>query len=148
MAYLWWITERVKNKEIGIYDSSVSPDHYVLYRSKRLNPTEFNPVLRVNFDISKERVLKFDNLANNKSIPLVNQRIKSILEEIAPEEVQYFHAKVVCSDGILEDSYYFLNATHAIMCLNHEQSIYTKMIGDDGIFCLSRLVYKKECLKN
>jgi hypothetical protein len=105
----------------------------------------FSSIPTVNFEASKNRVLKFDCLPNNTLIPLVNKRIKAILESLAPDDVQFFPAKLICSDGEL-DNYYFLNITHTIIGIDHEKSIYTKMKTVDAISRLKYLTYKIGCM--
>ncbi len=58
-----------------------------------------------------------------RMVPLINERVQSILEEIAPNEVQFFPAKVICSDGELE-GYSFLNVAVEIIGIDHEKSDY------------------------
>jgi hypothetical protein len=126
MIYLWECPEKFLNRDVGEYDRDASPDRFLLRRGHQLNADEFSPIPIVDFEVPQKRLLKFDCLPNNSSAPLVNTRTKSILERLAPNEVQFFLAKLRCSDGELE-GYYFLNATHTIVGIDHEKSIYTKM---------------------
>ena len=145
MIYLWRIPENYKNRDIGSYQYDVSPDIFLLSIGKKRLPDEFGPPPIVGFKISKNKVLKFDCLPNSGSAPLVNERIKNILETIAPNDVQFFPAKLICSDGEL-NGYYFLNVTHTIHGIDHEQSIYTKMKTYDGIGAIDYLTYKPNCM--
>ncbi len=88
-------------------------------------------------------------------VPLINERVQSILEEIAPNEVQFFPAKVICSDGELE-GYSFLNVAVEIIGIDHEKSDYDniatidpatgKRIVTDAIAGFSYLTYKPGCM--
>ena len=109
-----------------MYDIDCSPDSSLLRFVRRLDLSEFSPIPVVHFEVSQKRLLKFDCLANNTLVPLVNERLKNLLEQVAPNEVKFFPAKAMCSDGELE-GYYFLNITTEIVGIDKEKSIYTHM---------------------
>ncbi|CAM4483515.1 MAG: hypothetical protein LEGION0403_FIIPPAGN_02868 [Legionella sp.] len=140
MIYCWKVPENVLNKEMGVYDETCSPDHFLLRASRKLDLKEFSPMPVVHFKIPQNRALKFDCLVNSAGIPLVNERIQDILEEIAPNEVQFFPAKVICSDGELA-GYTFLNVTVEIEGIDHEKTVY-----DQSGYGFHYLTYKKGCL--
>ena len=110
MIYLWNMPKNYKNRDIGEYNRDISPDRFLLLEGRKLTYEEFNSTPEIHFEIPKDRVLKFDCLPNNASAPLVNERVKAILETIVPDEVQFFKAKLICKNGIL-DSYHFLNVS-------------------------------------
>lgn len=140
MIYLWKSPDSILNKEIGEYDTDRSPDRFLLIESRMLSSEEFSAVPVVNFEIPKARALKFDCLVNNTRVPLINERVQEILEEIAPNEVQFFPARVICVDGELE-GYSFLNVTVEIEGIDKEKTIWTKsMCG------FHYLTYKKGCM--
>jgi hypothetical protein len=143
MIYLWAAPENFLNRDVGEYDRDASPDRFLLRRGHQLNADEFSPIPIVDFEVPQKRLLKFDCLPNNSSIPLVNTRTKSILENLAPNEVQFFPAKLRCPDGDLE-GYYFLNATHTIVGIDHEKSICLKI--DDTLNGFRYLTYKPGCM--
>lgn len=143
MSYLWKIPENYKNREVGKYDKNNSPDDYWLTKGQLL--TEFSPTPIVHFKITKKHALKFDCLLNNSLVPLINEKLKNILDEISPNDIQLFPAKVMCTDGEL-DGYYFLNITHLIKGIDHEKSIYTKMKIADAISRFHYLTYTKGCM--
>jgi hypothetical protein len=156
MIYLWEIPENFSNRDTGEYDRNLSPDRFLLRRGSELNADEFSPTPIVDFEVSQKRLLKFDCLPNNSSIPLVNNRvIKSILENLAPNEVQFFPAKVLCSDGELR-GYFFLNVIAEIIGIDHEKSVYTnietidkvtgKRIVLDAISGFTYLTYNPGCM--
>ncbi len=140
IIYLWKFPENTLNKEIGEYDRACSPDRFLLKASRKLQQAEFSPVPVVHFEVPQKRLLKFDCLDNSASVPLINERVQSILEEIAPNEVQFFPAKVICSDGELE-GYSFLNVTVEIIGIDKEKTIY-----DRSGYGFHYLTYKKGCM--
>lgn len=145
MIYLWEIPEKFLNRDVGEYNRDCSPDRFLLRKGHELTLVEFSPTPIVNFEISKSRILEFDCLPNNTQIPLVNNRIKIILENLIPDDIQFFPAKPTCSDGELE-GYYFLNITHTIIGIDHEKSIYTKMKTVDAISGFYYFTYKDGCM--
>lgn len=146
MIYLWEDPENYLNRDVGEYDKTCSPDRFLLRTGHALETKEFSPIPILHFEVSKKRVLKFDCLPNNTSIPLVNEKVKHILETMASNEVQFFPAKLICADGELE-GYYFLNATRTFKGIDHERSTYTKIAGLDAICGFKTLIYKSGCLK-
>lgn len=124
MIYLWNPSDNILNKEIGEYDTDCSPDRFLLKAGRKLEPEEFSAVPVVNFEIPKARALKFDCLDNNAMVPLINERVQDILEEIAPNEVQFFPARIICVDGELE-GYSFLNVTVEIEGIDKEKRFMT-----------------------
>lgn len=145
MIYLWAIPENFKDCDIGSYDYDNSPDRFVLLDGRNIEPSEFTSIATVNFEVQKKRVLNFDCLPNSGNCPLVNKRVKKILENLAPNDIQFFPVKCVCSDGEL-DSYYYVNITHLFAGIDHEKSIYTKMKTVDAIAGFKYLTYKPGCL--
>lgn len=146
MIYMWWPSEHIKDKEVGCYERETSPNRFLLYRSKFLDKTEFSPTPRVKFFIPKKRVLTFDCLENTAGTPLVNQKIRTLIEDIAPNEVQFMDADLLCSDGTLSNTYFYLNVLNVITGIDHEKSVYTKIKGLDDILSFKYLVYKKNAL--
>lgn len=145
MIYSWKNPENFLNRDMGEYNNNGSPNKYLLNSGRQLRANEFYPLPTVSFEVTKSRILKFDCLPNNTLVPLVNNRIKTILEDLAQDDVQFFPAKLLCSDGELE-GYYFLNITHTIIGIDHEKSIYTKMKTVDAISGFYYLTYKPGCM--
>lgn len=140
MIYLWESPEKVLNKEIGEYDRTCSPDRFLLRASRKLELNEFSPMPTVHFKIPQQRALKFDCLANGAMIPLINKRVQEILKEVAPNEVQFFPAKVLCPDGELAGCS-FLNVTVEIEGIDHEKTVY-----DQSGYGFHYLTYTKGCM--
>ncbi len=145
MIYLWTYPDSIKNKEVGCYDNEHSSDQYLLFKRTFLN-TEVFTSPQVEFIISQKRVLTFDCLPNNAGIPLVNTKVRTIIEELAPKEVQFINANLHCTDGILSNTYFYMNILHAIKGLDHEKSVYKKIPGEEDILSFKRSVYKENAL--
>jgi hypothetical protein len=145
MIYLWNEPKKTLNRDIGEYDRACSPDRFLLRQGRPLNKEEFSLVAKVEFEIPKTRVLQFDCLPNNSSIPLINGRIKDILNAVAPGEVQFFPAKLICKDGEL-NGYYFLNATHTFKGIDHEKTHFVRLGNTELIIDFNYLTYKKGCM--
>jgi len=142
---MWVFPANTKNKDIGEYKHELSFDSFFLEQGRQLSQFECQPKPTVEFLITMKRVQQFDCLANNALVPLVSQRLRMLLENIAPDDVQFIPAKLACKDGVLEN-YYFLNATHCVKGLDHEKSDYHKMLTVDVIGGFRYAVYKPHCL--
>ena len=96
--------------------------------------------------LTTKAALSFDNIINDSSCLVVNEKIVDILMKVAPEEVQFFDTEIRCNDGVITN-YKLINVTQTVPGINHEQSIYN-WVGDksDGIISLKRLVLKKNCM--
>ena len=60
MIYSWKIPEKFLNRDIGEYNNDCSPNKYLLNSGRRLVISEFQPTPIVDFEVPKNRVLKFD----------------------------------------------------------------------------------------
>jgi len=148
MIYLWEaVQENYPNKLMGRYDRDSSPDRFLLEEGRSLKAGEFNKPAIIIFRSTKKNMSKYDCLPNSSLIPLVNQRIRKILEDLAPNDVQFLDAKVMCADGELE-GYQLLNATHTIVGIDFEKSKYNKipMPDDSFIYSWKYLTYKPGCM--
>lgn len=145
ILYLWATPEDYLNKAVGQYDHNISPEQFLLRRGSKLNASEFSLMPIVKFEVKKEKLLKYDCLPNNSFVPLVNNKVKILLETLAPNDVQFFEAKIICADGELR-GYYFVNITAVVKGINYEASVYSKMKTVDAILGFKHAVYKEECL--
>lgn len=155
MVYLWEFPRNYPKKMIGLYDHDHSPNYLLFSEGKKLEKNELrgfddpaifeHPV--INFEVPKEKLISYDCIRNNASIPLVNERLKSFLEKLAPNDVQFFEAKLHCTDGDLE-GYYFLNVTHEIKGIDFEKSDYEKIDMPRNTFRydFNYMVYKPNCM--
>lgn len=146
MIYKWCSPDTIKNKEIGCYKHECSPAYYLLSRSRVLDKSEFNSSPQVEFIIPKKRVLTFDCLPNNTEAPLVNKKVRTLIETIAPNEAQFISTDINCMDGVLSDVYFYMNTLHAIKGLDHEKSVYTKIPGEEDILSFKHAAYKENAL--
>ena len=122
MIYMWEEPISFSDRRLGVYDKKESPDRFLLFRGRELSGDEFNKPAIVEFEVSKKIMSKYDCLPNTSSIPLVNERIRDILNEIAPNDVQFLDVLVVCPDGELND-YKLVNAVRRFKGIDHEKSI-------------------------
>jgi hypothetical protein len=135
------VPKKNSNRNVGSYDQNFVLDPSLLSNGKKISTKEFNPVPMLNFKVPKSKLLPFDCLPNSTGIPLVNNRLKALLEILAPNDVQFFPAHITCKDGEL-DGYQFLNVTSTIRGIDHEKSIYSKMKIVDAILGFTYLTHK------
>ena len=57
-------------------------------------------------------------------------------------------ADLLCSDGTLSNTYFYMNVLNAITGIDHEKSVYTTMHGLDKILSFKYLVYKESALND
>lgn len=146
MIYLWETPKKIKHKEIGCYNEELSPDRFLLYYAKPIGNQELTSFPQVEFSLPQNRVLAFDCLTTNANIPLVNKKVKALLEDIASNEIQFINADIICTDGVLKGVYYYMNILHKVKAIDHEKSVYTKYTDSDGILRFEYLVYKANAL--
>ncbi|MBU1927345.1 MAG: DUF1629 domain-containing protein [Pseudomonadota bacterium] len=141
MIYLWFDPLDYPEERLGRYEREISPDQFLLRRGKKLEVNEFSEPT-VTFRFPRKTMLQYDCLCNGSGLPLINDRIKTVLENIAPNDVQFFKAKVICSDGALE-GYQFLNVTNKVVGMDREKSRYE----DNGMYTsFTYLTYKPNCM--
>jgi hypothetical protein len=150
--YLWRWPTSFPDKWVGAYHFESLEDEtfgYSFLSGKELDPKTIKLVPRVNFEAKKEHLLGYDCLPNNSGGPLVNKKMIELLREIAPSDVQFFPAQIMCLDGELE-GYFFLNVTHLMQGIDHDQSIYSMLDLPDGakiIYTVRKLALKPGCMK-
>ncbi len=146
MLYLWVKPEYCPNKLIASYNRELSPDRFLFRRGIKLTSEQVNTKLVFELNVTQATITsKFDCIPNNSASPLVNQKIVDLLLKLAPDEVQFFDAEVRCKDGVLTD-YKLLNATHTIVGIDHEKSIFEMMKTTDAILGFKYLTYKPGCM--
>jgi hypothetical protein len=150
--YLWRCPLSFPDNWVGAYHVESIEDEtfgYSFLSGKDLDPKTIRLVPRVNFEAKTEQLCGYDCLPNNSGGPLVNKKMIELLREIAPTDVQFFPARIVCLDGELE-GYFFLNVTQLIKGIDHDQSIYSLLDLPDGakmIYTVRKLVLKPGCMK-
>ena len=148
--YLWERPKGFKNFEIGDYDEEKSIDRFKFLAGKRLLKDESVGECIFTFEMSKEEASHYDSLLNNSASPLVNEKIRELLICLAPEDVQFFPAKVICSDGELE-GYYLVNVTYRLKAVDHPASEYSILDLPDGakmMMSIKKLTLKEEIMGN
>ncbi len=151
--YLWRWPISFPDKWVGAHHFESIEDESSAYFSKfsrgqDLDPKTIKFVPSVNFEAKKEELCGYDCLPSNGGAPLVNKKIIEILREIAPSDVQFFPARIMCLDGELE-GYFFLNVTHLIQGIDHDQSIYSLLDLPGGAKIIStvrKLVLHENCM--
>ncbi len=156
--YLWWeITAPYK--------------HYVLFKSDKSPEYTFSLSLgqRLPFDTGKEHLSytkhelkdydftfysqvepevfkKYDYLLNNKPFLLVNQKLKNILLELCPDDVQFFKATIVPDNpqkmSFENHDYEVLNITKLVDVFDLELSSYTPH-SQERIRNVKKIVFKE-----
>ncbi len=149
-VYLWEIPENYPEKLIGRYERERSPDSYLLEKGVKLKPAQMIGTPIVKFSVEKRDIEKYDCLVNSTAIPLVNERLAKLLENIAGDEVQFFCIKIECTDGEL-DGYKILNLTQSLDVVDYNNSVYTTIDlprGNTILGTIKKLILNSGCLKN
>jgi len=117
-----------------------TPDNYPLHLVasyvKKLNPDKYNffqgePVSfkgEIVFEVKtarKVRILKFDQLCNNSTAPLVSKRLADLLISVARDDIQLLPAKIIAKDGEIDDEFFLVNVIRKVKGVDREKSIYT-----------------------
>ena len=147
MIYIWVFPEETKNKEIGVYLDKLSPDRFLLMESRPLLDNEFQSIPNIEFEVTKNQMRKFDCLSNNTLVPLVNQRVRLLLENVASTDVQFLPAKLLCSDGEL-DGYFFVNVISKVAAVDYDKSdiMLIKVPDTEDLNLMNHPVYKPNAL--
>lgn len=154
--YLWLIPNDYPDSCYGRYDHHNSPDYLSFRKGIKLEAENFlvtsyetpvnqSPMIRCEAEMAQVR--KYDCLESSASAPLVNERVQNLLLAVAPDEVQFIPARVICSDGELE-GYSILNITKTIHAIDYENSEYHYIPIEGFVPMLSfdMTVYKPGCL--
>lgn len=143
MTYLWSIPDDYPEKLIGFYDINRSPDRFLFRKGCFIN--EKLDKIFVTVGANKAAVRKYNDFQNSSGLPLVDSKVRVLLDEIAEFEVQYFDAVIECKDGVIED-YKIVNVTHAVPAIDHNSSQYDLIEGSDAVLGFKHLVLKPNCL--
>ena len=143
MVYIWRVPEDYPQSLFGEYQREGAPDRFLLKRGEHL-PAQFGvPVIRFDGVIADLR--KFDCLANNALVPLVNARCAAILTEVASKDVQFIPTRVEAADGVT-DEFSLLNVTSKVKCIDRERSVFSFVPGTQQIMSFRKLEYFESCL--
>ncbi|PHV09951.1 imm11 family protein [Chitinimonas sp. BJB300] len=144
MVYLWKIPDEYTENLIGEYDRTSSPDRFIFKKGEVLSSNLTMPVIK--FDVSTEELLELDDLANNAMIPVVSERLATVLTEFAPDDIQLIDVAIKTKNGELR-GYKVLNVINKVTGIDKEQSRFTLVPGSDQIMSFRYLKYKSDCLK-
>ncbi len=129
MIYIWRIPEKYPQKLIGLYDEKNSPNRFNFRKGHKISEKQGTIFIKFSCNISD--IKRFDNLPNSSQLPLVNERLSKLLDEITEFDVQYFDSIIECKDGTL-DKYKIVNVTHTIKAIDHKRSEYD-LIEDSNV---------------
>ncbi|MDO6528189.1 hypothetical protein Q4519_21215 [Motilimonas sp. 1_MG-2023] len=135
MVYIWrnpnvpevMVGELTNNFYFGIFQNTKEVDDDVM------------PIFRFNCKLKKLR--KFCELANNKRVPLVNEKICNLLAECS-NNIQFVKAKVQCEDDSTED-YYVVNVLSFVDALDKSKSIFDFVPGTKKIMRFKKIKYNE-----
>lgn len=147
MIYLWKLPKDYSDKLVATYNRELSPDRFLFLDGDPLTTVQINKKIIFDVEVNKNKVIPYDCMLNNSSIPLVNERVVDVLLKLAPSDVQFFNTEVRCKDGILLN-YKLLNVTNKIIGIDHEKSIYSMIENTDAILGFKYLTYKPGCMDN
>jgi hypothetical protein len=135
MPLIWDIPESYPERAIGEYDRACSPDQFLFLKGRPLGDA---PPATIRFSVRADRLRKFDCLAHSGMIPLVSQRLASVLARVCLDEVQLFPAVVHASDTELT-GYSLVNATHEVAAVDYSKSSFVPIPGTDAVMKFNRL---------
>ncbi len=99
-------------------------------------------------EVTKSALQKFDSIPNTSGSPLVNQKVIDLLLKLVSEDdLQFFDAEIHCKDGVLA-GYKLVNIIPKIIGIDHEKSIYSKILNTEAILGFKYLTYKPGCMGN
>lgn len=145
MIYLIEAPLDFKWKQQARYNHDFSVDMFIFRRAKYLSKNQIDKPIIFDIKIKMQESEKFDQIINNSDSLLVNKKIIDVLIKISPEEVQFFDTEIRCKDGVLTN-YKLVNITQEVKGVDHENSLYTKMLNIDAISGFKRLKLVKNCM--
>lgn len=134
---------RLKHEARYCYDSSV--DRFIFSEGIVIRAEQVDKPISFDMDLTSEEVSRFDSVVNNASCLVVNKKFCNILQHYSPGEVQLFDVIIKCKDCML-DTYQLVNVTQAVEGVDHERSIYRKMLNADAIGGFKRLTLRDGCM--
>ncbi len=125
------------------YDLSVKM--FIFSQGRYVSKSELDKPIIFNSKLTTQEAIKFDQMINDSTCLLVNEKTAGILSKLIPEEVQFFDTEIRCKDDVLRN-YKLVNITQKIQGADLEKSIYKKMVTVDEISGFRRLVLKNKCM--
>lgn len=126
-----------------MYDRKRSPDRFLFREGQVIR--EKLPKAFIEFEVSKERLGKYNCLCNSSLLPVVDSKTRAILDEIADGEVQYFDVDIECTDGVLTD-YKIVNIVYSVQHGADLSRSRYETFEDGEISYFKYLVLKNNCL--
>ncbi len=145
MIYLIKSPVDYKFKQQAQYNHDISVDRFIFTDGEYLPKNRVDKPIIFDMKITMQDALKFDQIINNSSCLLVNQKVFDILMKLIPEEVQFFDTEIRCKDGIITN-YKLVNITEKVTGIDRNNSIVETILDTDAVGGFKRLVLKKNCL--
>lgn len=143
MPLIWEIPDRYPEHAIGEYDHTCSPDRFLFLQGRLL---EELPAATIKFGLKSDRLRTFDCLAHSGMIPLVSERLVSILAQTCPEDVQLFPAVVRAGDAEVA-GYSLVNATRQVAAVDYADSSFVQIPGTKAVMKFNRLRHRPEAFE-
>lgn len=137
MDYIWRVDDDFPEEMIGEYRAGVSPDRFLFRSGKRLAEDIGVPVFR--FECRVQDLAVYDELPNSALVPLVSRRLGEFLVSRCGEDIQLLGAIVECTDAPIFGEWSVLVATKMVKAIDHELSVYSRMVTLDRILSFSVL---------
>jgi hypothetical protein len=147
------------NKPYKLWPSSVPYRHYMLFPTEerntdsyiftygrklpfKLEGSNYTKTLQdpIEYDlvylskVEPEIFMKYDFLPTDKSALVVNKKVKHILSELCPDDVQFFEATIVPENSkkmtFENHDYWVLNLTKTVDVIDEEHSVFERW--EDG----------------
>ena len=136
--YLWFPPEDYPQSILGSCNYQSSPDRVIFIEGKPLTERILTPSFQFTAPLS--RVAKLDILPNTIGVPLISQRVASLLTEICPAEFQLIPSQIETRDAPL-DGYSILNVLVEISGIDHARSSIHMLAKLNCIISIRRLRY-------
>jgi len=145
MIYLIEAPIDFKFKQTAKYNHDSSVDMFIFRKGKYVSKNEINKPIVFDLKIAVQEAMNFDQIINDSTCLLVNQRTADILNRSVSDEVQFFDTEIRCKDGVLTN-YKLVNITQEVKGVDYEKSLYDKMINVDAISGFMRLKLINHCM--
>ena len=147
MIYIWGIINNYPESMWGVWNQEKSGFGYVFERHKIVGDEVGVPIITFKKPIAK--IKKYDSLITDTLLPIVNKKMRDILDKICPNDVQYCDVDINCQDGKLE-GYKIVNILSSVKAIDHDKSKYSYIHGtnDTAIMGFQHLALKQNALSN
>ena len=136
--------EGVPQKSFAVYDNERSFDRFELIHCVELkNIKDKKFIFTVKNPI--EKILKWDFLPNTTCAPLINKKGLDFINELCPNEFEYFDTIIEAPDGIIND-YKIINILISVKIADEEKTKYNTF-SDGKPFSYEKLVAKDNPLE-